>query len=177
MWLRSIPGRRHSRALGKFWICKRAPAFIKEAQEGLGGAGYIEESMLPRLYRQAPLNSIWEGSGNLQCLDVLRASQREPASGNALLDEVERVQGSDDLYDTAVANARRMVESAEIGEGMARRLRAVLATVLQAAALLRAGSPVARRTRLRTELAMACYGTLSDQPVWADIVARALPAD
>jgi len=167
-------------ALGKFWICKRAPGFINEAQECLGGAGYIEESMLPRLYRQAARSSVWVVRGNLQCLDVLRALQREPATGKALLDELERVQGSDELYDTAFANARRMLESAEIGEGMARRLCAVLATLLQAAALLRAGSPVARtfiRTRLRTELAMACYGTLSDQPAWADMLARALPAD
>src|SRR5690606_39757578 len=65
-------------AIGKFWICKRAPGFVNEAQECLGGAGYVEESLLPRLYRQAPLNSIWEGSGNIQCLDVLRALAREP---------------------------------------------------------------------------------------------------
>src|SRR5690606_34132521 len=68
-------------AVGKYWICKRAPAFVNEAQEYLGGAGYVEESILPRLYRQAPLNSIWEGSGNIQCLDVLRALQREPEAG------------------------------------------------------------------------------------------------
>ena len=68
-------------AIGKYWICKRAPAFVNEAQECLGGAGYVEESILPRLYRQAPLNSIWEGSGNIQCLDVLRALQREPETG------------------------------------------------------------------------------------------------
>ena len=65
-------------AIGKYWLCKRAPAFVNEAQECLGGAGYVEESILPRLYRQAPLNSIWEGSGNIQCLDVLRALSREP---------------------------------------------------------------------------------------------------
>ena len=72
-------------AIGKYWICKRTPAFVNEAQECLGGAGYVEESMLPRLYRQAPLNSIWEGSGNIQCLDVLRALTREPDTGAALM--------------------------------------------------------------------------------------------
>ncbi|HAO76323.1 MAG TPA: DNA alkylation response protein, partial [Pseudomonas sp.] len=60
-------------AIGKYWICKRAPTMIAEASECLGGAGYVEETILPRLYREAPVNSIWEGSGNVQCLDVLRA--------------------------------------------------------------------------------------------------------
>src|SRR5690606_34427550 len=82
-------------AIGKFWICKRAPAFVNEAQECLGGAGYVEESLLPRLYRQAPLNSIWEGSGNIQCLDVLRALAREPATGEALLARLEPATGID----------------------------------------------------------------------------------
>src|SRR3546814_2891789 len=65
-------------AVVKYWVCKRAPAFVNEAQECLGGAGYVEETMLARLYREAPLNSIWEGCGNIQCLDVLRALRREP---------------------------------------------------------------------------------------------------
>src|SRR5690606_1313846 len=80
-------------AIGKFWICKRAPGFVNEAQECLGGAGYVEESLLPRLYRQAPLNSIWEGSGNIQCLDVLRALGREPEAGAALLAGLEAAAG------------------------------------------------------------------------------------
>ncbi|MEO8625043.1 MAG: isovaleryl-CoA dehydrogenase, partial [bacterium] len=67
-------------AVGKYWVCKRCPPFVNETQECLGGAGYVEESVLPRLYRQAPLNSIWEGSGNIQCLDVLRALRKEPES-------------------------------------------------------------------------------------------------
>lgn len=65
-------------AVGKYWICKRAPAMINEASECMGGAGYVEETILPRLYREAPVNSIWEGSGNVQCLDVLRALSKEP---------------------------------------------------------------------------------------------------
>jgi putative acyl-CoA dehydrogenase len=65
-------------AVGKYWVCKRCTPFVNEAQECLGGAGYVEEGMLPRLMREAPLNSIWEGSGNVQCLDVLRAISREP---------------------------------------------------------------------------------------------------
>ncbi|MCL8395822.1 acyl-CoA dehydrogenase family protein, partial [Pseudomonas aeruginosa] len=65
-------------ALGKYWLCKRAPAFVNEAQECLGGAGYVEESMLPRLYRQAPVDSIWGGRGNTQWLGVLGARGRGP---------------------------------------------------------------------------------------------------
>ena len=75
-------------AIGKYWICKRAPAMINEAQECLGGAGYVEDSLLPRLYREAPLNSIWEGAGNVQCLDVLRALSREPGVLEALFAEL-----------------------------------------------------------------------------------------
>ena len=80
-------------AIGKYWICKRCPPFVNEAQECLGGAGYVEESILPRLYRQAPLNSIWEGSGNIQCLDVLRALAREPATRDAVFAEFAKVKG------------------------------------------------------------------------------------
>ncbi|MBQ0778814.1 MAG: acyl-CoA dehydrogenase family protein, partial [Pseudomonas sp.] len=75
-------------AIGKYWICKRAPAMINEAQECLGGAGYVEESILPRLYREAPVNSIWEGSGNVQCLDVLRALSKEPGVLEVLFSEL-----------------------------------------------------------------------------------------
>ena len=89
-------------AVGKYWVCKRCPPFVNEAQECLGGAGYVEESVLPRLYRQAPLNSIWEGSGNIQCLDVLRALRKEPASADAFFAELESVRGGN-----ASARSRR----------------------------------------------------------------------
>ncbi|HZX80620.1 MAG TPA: acyl-CoA dehydrogenase family protein, partial [Lysobacter sp.] len=96
-------------AIGKFWLCKRTPAAVNEAQECLGGLGYIEESMLPRLYRQAPLNSIWEGSGNIQCLDVLRALAREPATREALQAELQGAMGRDAAFDAAIAPALRML--------------------------------------------------------------------
>ncbi|HEY6882183.1 MAG TPA: acyl-CoA dehydrogenase family protein, partial [Polyangiales bacterium] len=79
-------------AIGKYWVCRRAAPFVNEAQECLGGAGYVEESILPRLYRQAPLNSIWEGSGNIQCLDVLRALQGD--AREALLHELSSARGA-----------------------------------------------------------------------------------
>jgi Acyl-CoA dehydrogenases len=86
-------------AIGKYWLCKRAVPFVNEAQECLGGAGYVEESMLPRLYRQAPLNSIWEGSGNIQCLDVLRALSREPQTLAALREELLGASGRHPVFD------------------------------------------------------------------------------
>ena len=130
-------------AIGKFWICKRAPAFANEAQECLGGAGYVEESLLPRLYRQAPLNSIWEGSGNIQCLDVLRALQREPETGEALRAELDAAAGIDGDFDAALA-ALRQVLAAGPSEAGARGVVEAMALLLQASVLLRAGSPIAR---------------------------------
>src|SRR4029453_13326595 len=89
-------------AIGKYWICKRAPAFVNEAQECLGGNGYVEESLLPRLYRQAPLNSIWEGSGNIQCLDVLRALSKEPETGFALWTELQATKAANDGHASTI---------------------------------------------------------------------------
>jgi putative acyl-CoA dehydrogenase len=86
-------------AIGKYWICKRTPAFVNEAQECLGGIGYVEENPLPRYYRQAPLNSIWEGSGNVQCLDVLRAIAKEPNAKNALFNELKQQVGKNKYFD------------------------------------------------------------------------------
>jgi len=162
-------------AIGKFWICKRAPAFVNEAQECLGGAGYVEESMLPRLYRQAPLNSIWEGSGNIQCLDVLRALQREPESGAALLGELEAACGMDASYDTAFARLRERLHAPD--EAGARTLVERMALLLQASLLLRAGSPVAEmfcRSRLAGEHGLA-FGTLPIDAAFGAWIERVLP--
>ncbi|MBN8799565.1 MAG: DNA alkylation response protein, partial [Stenotrophomonas nitritireducens] len=167
-------------AIGKFWICRRAAGFVNEAQECLGGAGYIEESMLPRLYRQAPLNSIWEGSGNVQCLDVLRALSREPQSRQALLRELEQARGLDGAYDVAFAALQRRLDDtvAVVAEATARRVAASLAILLQAATLLRAGSPVACAfiaSRL-ADSAPPAYGMLDATVSFADILERAWPS-
>ncbi|HJR74954.1 MAG TPA: isovaleryl-CoA dehydrogenase [Luteimonas sp.] len=149
-------------AAGKYWICKRAPAFVNEAQECLGGAGYVEESVLPRLYRQAPLNSIWEGSGNIQCLDVLRALSREPETGEAVLAELAGVRGRDPALDAAADDARSWLGNGTVAEADARRLVERLALALQAATLWRAESPVAGlfcASRLGGERGQA-FGTL-----------------
>jgi putative acyl-CoA dehydrogenase len=89
--------------LAKYLSNKRAPGVIYEAMECLGGMGYIEESPLPMLYREAPLNSIWEGAGNVICLDILRTLARAPAAGEALMARLQRVQGLDARFDAALA--------------------------------------------------------------------------
>ncbi len=165
-------------AIGKFWVCKRAPAFVNEAQECLGGAGYVEESMLPRLYRQAPLNSIWEGSGNVQCLDVLRALAREPQARAVLLEELQAASGRVDTYDRALAAVLQALSGSPIEEADARSRVAQLGVLLQAATLLQAGSPLAEGF-IQSRLAGTghVYGTLASTTAFADILARALPAD
>ncbi|MFP5375093.1 MAG: acyl-CoA dehydrogenase family protein [Gammaproteobacteria bacterium] len=171
-------------AIGKYWICRRAPAVVNEAQECLGGAGYVEDSGMPRLYRQAPLNSIWEGSGNIQCLDVLRALAREPACVDALRDELAGAQGRDAAFDAHVralhadlAQARPDTAQAQAG---ARLLAERLALALQAAALLRADSPAAGpflRSRLAPGAHGLALGTLPETIGFQALIERALPPD
>jgi putative acyl-CoA dehydrogenase len=163
-------------AVGKYWVCKRAAVFVNEAQECLGGAGYVEESMLPRLYRQAPLNSIWEGSGNIQCLDVLRALSREPQVLHALDAELNAVAGADAIYDAALRALRAQL-AATPEQAQARRITERLALLLQAAVLLRAQSPNTSafiRSRLGAEHGMA-FGTLPADIDVETVLGRALP--
>ena len=94
----------------KYFVCKRAPVVVAEALECLGGNGYVEENGLARLYREAPLNSIWEGSGNVNALDVLRALGREPQALEAFVDELGAAAGADRRLDTAVAEVKRELE-------------------------------------------------------------------
>jgi putative acyl-CoA dehydrogenase len=91
----------------KFWICKRAPALAAEAMEVLGGSGYIEECVLPRIYREAPVNSIWEGSGNVMCLDVLRAIGRTPGTADVLAHELADGAAADARMKAFVVTTRR----------------------------------------------------------------------
>ena len=133
------PFRRLATAVAKFWICKRTPPLVAEALECLGGNGFVEESQLPRLFRESPLNSIWEGSGNVNALDVLRALAREPESAEAFLTEVRLAEGVDSRLDAAVARLER--ELAEPDEEGARRLLELLAVSLQGSLLVRHGAP------------------------------------
>jgi putative acyl-CoA dehydrogenase len=122
----------------KYWTCKRAPQHAAEALECLGGAGFVEESDLPRLFRQSPLNGVWEGSGNVICLDVLRAASRSPESVEAFWSEIDTATGGDRRLDAATAALRDDLASAgRDAEVHARRLVERMAVVFQASLLVR----------------------------------------
>src|SRR5438093_3102458 len=114
--------RRIGLAIAKFWTCKRAIAVVAEALECHGGNGYVEESVLPRLYREAPLNSIWEGSGNVNALDVLRAMTRDPESLKAFFSELDAARGADRRLDDAVTDLRRELAQTADADARARHL-------------------------------------------------------
>jgi putative acyl-CoA dehydrogenase len=163
-------------AIGKYWICKRTPGHAYEALECIGGSGLMEDSPMPCLYREAPVNAIWEGSGNVQCLDIARAIQRSPQTLDAYFTEVGSAKGQSAALDAHVAALRHDLRELSDFEARARDLCDRLAVGLQAAALIRAGSPVAEtfcRSRLESRGAHN-YGALTDVDSKA-IVRRAAP--
>ncbi|HVL81047.1 MAG TPA: isovaleryl-CoA dehydrogenase [Actinomycetota bacterium] len=165
--------RRLATAVAKYWICKRAPVHAAEALECLGGNGYVEESGMPRLFRESPLNSIWEGSGNVICLDVLRAMAREPGSVEAFFEEVS---GVDPRVDAAVTSLRDELADLDAIESRARRLVERMALILQASLLVRNSPAVVSdafcASRLGTDWGRA-FGTLPRGCDVAAITARA----
>lgn len=139
-----IAFRRLGVAVGKFWITKRQPAHAAEALECLGGNGYVEESGMPRLFRDSPLNSIWEGSGNVAALDVLRAMAKSPESVEAFLAELNTAVGADDHYDAALKRLEQTLGDVDEMQYRARSVVELMAVTLQASVLLRhAPTPVA----------------------------------
>ncbi|MFJ8672501.1 acyl-CoA dehydrogenase family protein [Streptomyces sp. NPDC093589] len=174
--------RRLALAAGKYWVCKRGSTHAAEALECLGGNGYVEESGMPRLYREAPLLSIWEGSGNVAALDVLRALSKEPAALDAYFAEVDAAAGADRRLDAAVAGVRKMLGALadpERAQLMARTLAERMALVLQGALLVRYSHPAVAdafcASRLDGEWGNA-FGTL---PAGVDLTAvleRARPS-
>jgi putative acyl-CoA dehydrogenase len=134
--------RRIATAVSKYWLCKRAPMAVSEAVECLGGNGYVEESIMPRLYREAPLNSIWEGSGNVICLDVLRAIRKEPQALDALMVEIEKAKGADKRFDNFCAELQASFKQCADIEPVARMMVEKLALALQASLLLRSAPKV-----------------------------------
>ncbi len=165
-------------AIGKYWICKRAPGFVNEAQECLGGAGYVEESILPRLYRQAPLNSIWEGSGNIQCLDVLRALSREPDTREALFGELLATRGAHPALDREITALQAQLSDLTDIEARARAIVERMAIALQASLLLRAGNGDVAGAFCESRLAGAHgyqYGTLPAGAPFVALIERAAP--
>ncbi|MET9295620.1 acyl-CoA dehydrogenase family protein [Streptomyces sp. NPDC003077] len=166
--------RRLGLAAGKYWVCKRGSTHAAEALECLGGNGYVEESGMPRIYREAPLLSIWEGSGNVSALDVLRVLAKEPAALDAFFAEVDAAAGADRHLDAAVAGLRTALGHAtdpERAQLMARTLAERMSLVLQGSLLVRHSHPAVAdafcASRLGGEWGHA-YGTL---PTGADLTA------
>ncbi len=124
-------------AVGKFWVCKRAPMVTAEALECLGGNGYVEESGMPRLYREAPLNSIWEGSGNVIALDLMRAMSRHQDSVESFLAELDAAAGADRRLDLAIKLLRDEMATVDAMESRARRVAELMALCLQGSLLVR----------------------------------------
>jgi putative acyl-CoA dehydrogenase len=164
-------------AVGKYYICKRAPQVAYEAMECLGGNGYVEEHVMARLYRQAPLNSIWEGSGNVICLDVLRAMGREPEAMQALRAELVAATGHDARYDAFLQELEVELQDPATLEARARRLVERLALGLQASVLLREDGGAIAEAFVQSRL-VERHGTLgtlpSDAPI-ALLLERAHP--
>jgi putative acyl-CoA dehydrogenase len=150
-------------AVSKYWVCKRGARFAQEAMECLGGSGYVEESVMPRIYREMPLASIWEGSGNVICLDVLRAVQKTPDTLELFFSEVESTRGGDRRLDQAVDNLKASWRRLDEAEVRARRLVERMALVLQGSLLLRRSPSFVAEAFCGTRLGDNClmeFGTL-----------------
>ena len=162
------PFARLATAVAKYWVAKRAPALVAEALECLGGAGYVEESIMPRLYREAPLNSIWEGSGNVIALDVMRAIEKEPESLISMLDEIGAVPEMGRV-------ARRVLD----GAPDARSLTETLAITLQGSLLRRFSTQEAADGFIETRVMQKrglTFGTISNRIESSKILNRAFAA-
>ena len=165
-------------AVGKYWTTKRAIEVAAEALECHGGNGYVEESIMPRLYREAPVNSIWEGSGNVNALDALRAMRREPETVAAYFAEVEQARGADASLDRAVDELKQqLADHAEI-ESRARRIVERMAVLLQASLLLRYGDPDAAELFVSSRVAGDhghSFGTLKPGRALKSVIERHRP--
>ena len=148
---------RISTAISKYWVTKRAPYLVFEALECHGGPGYIEESVMPRLYREAPLNSIWEGSGNVMCLDVLRALQRDKNALPALLKELDLAKGANRNFDVSLANLKSNLDSSKGIETEARLITEKMACLIQASIFIRSGQ--------EEKISAFCYSRLGS--IWS----------
>jgi putative acyl-CoA dehydrogenase len=127
--------------VAKYWACKRAPQFVAEALECHGGNGFIADHFMERLYREAPLNGIWEGTGNVICLDVLRSMQREPETISAFLGEARKARGADGRLDAFTDEVERRLSKLNEFEPVARRVVEMMAFALQGSLLVRYSTP------------------------------------
>ncbi len=165
-------------AVAKYWVCKRAPGHTLEALECHGGPGYIEDSIMPRLYREAPLNSIWEGSGNVMCLDVLRAMHREEAAIPSVLAELEAARGGNASLDKAIEDLSAELAASEDLELRARRVTELMAITLQGALLVRHAPNAVADAFCASRLGARWTGAYGALPAGVDfdaIIDRATP--
>jgi putative acyl-CoA dehydrogenase len=167
-------------AVAKFWVCKRAPMVAAEALECLGGNGYVEDSGMPRLYREAPLNSIWEGSGNVIALDTLRAMAKQPASLAAFMEELARGKGADPRLDAAVARLEKALldmrgTDVDALQTQARRLASLMAVCLQGTLLARHAPAAVTDAFCATRLDGDWSGVFGTMPPSVDL--KAILAD
>jgi putative acyl-CoA dehydrogenase len=150
--------------ISKFWICKRTPNHVYEALECHGGNGFAEESIMPRLYREAPLYSIWEGSGNVICLDVLRVMKKEPIAVSVLLSELNKVKGANQKLDKLIEEIEDNIISQNINEFFARFIVERIALALQAALMIQYSLPETAEIFCESrigEYSTKTYGTLT----------------
>ncbi|HEX9208778.1 MAG TPA: isovaleryl-CoA dehydrogenase [Steroidobacteraceae bacterium] len=165
--------------VGKYWICKRTPTHAYEALECIGGSGVMEDSMMPRLFRESPVNAVWEGSGNVQCLDVLRAMQKAPAAVDAFFAEIGKARGTDATLDAYVAAlVRELRDPAEL-EFRARDVVDRMALAIQAALLVQHAPTAVSDAFCRSRLAAAGHHNFGALPRGVDcgaIIERAWPS-
>ena len=167
---------RVSTPLAKFWNCKRAPAFVVEALECHGGNGFIEENPMARLYREAPLNAIWEGTSNMMCMDVLRAIRRDPEVADAFMEEIGRGRGDDPHLDRWLDRLGDDMARPRNDDGHGRRLAGQMAYALQASELREHSTPEIFETFCRSRLQGDwgyVFGSLEPSPELSGIAARA----
>lgn len=138
--------------VGKFWICKRTPQLVYECMECLGGSGYVEESALPRLFRESPLNSIWEGCGNIQSLDILRALEKSPQAAAAFFDEIKLSHGADKKLDQFVDRLKSDIQQRNVSAAGARSVASRMARAIQASLMVRYASDPAANYFLATRI-------------------------
>jgi len=167
-------------AIGKYWICKRTPGHVYEAMECIGGSGVMEDSIMPRLFRESPINTIWEGSGNVQCLDMIRAMNRSPESLDAFMNEVHLAEGKHTLMDKALSDLKAELTDTSDIEYRSRRIVEKMALTIQASTLLQYGNAEVAdaycQARLNGSNQGWVYGTLPKGIDCASLIERAKPS-
>ena len=166
-------------AIGKYWICKRTPGHAYEAMECIGGSGVMEDCIMPRLFRESPINTIWEGSGNVQCLDMLRALQKTPATLDSFLNEIHLSESKHPLIPETLNSLHADFSDKKNLEFRSRSIVEKMALLFQASSLLQYGNPLVAdafcSARLKNENKGWVYGTLPTDIDCNALIQRATP--